>query len=422
MPEWQGFIEKKNIARAVSLVKDAQTVFPRDDIFIFQGNASPDSQESPESSDKEDEDADNSDKLEMKHYLNILKNIFFETKKKPDQELSQSQSQPQPQDELNKQRMLVQYLSDSVKFSKIIHKSLPVVAQLLGSKQSSDILEAIEFFVSAFEFGLLNAMIGVRRMLALIWSQEKTIKDAVVAAYKRLYINVESNNQRSASAAIAQNLIALVVGATLGEETSLEKLISEFVASKEIGKGVFQVLFEYFTGVMPHANPEDSRAAIQILGMCALSEVTIITSNVQNIVDFGLSEKGMFDFRLASYSCQALLRMVPSKLSQEDPNSPKKFESDHKLFKQLERILVEGIEFKQDSHFMPMAKNALSLIFQLGESPDKFISNIIRNICSRIKDKQETEGGEVGKVETFVLNRLCYIVGQVALCQVRQLS
>ena len=56
-----------------------------------------------------------------------------------------------------------------------------------------------------------------------------------MAAYKRLYINVESNNVRSASAAIAQNLIALLAGATLGEETSLEKLVSEFVASKDIG-------------------------------------------------------------------------------------------------------------------------------------------------------------------------------------------
>ena len=36
----------------------------------------------------------------------------------------------------------------------------------------------------------------------------------MVAAYKRLYINVESNNSRSASTAIAQNLIALVVGET----------------------------------------------------------------------------------------------------------------------------------------------------------------------------------------------------------------
>ena len=264
------FVEKKSLGKAISLVKDAQEVFPREDIFIFQGNSSPESSTSPDQSDEEQEEEDENQekRIEIKHFVNILKNIFFESKKKPEPSLSQSQSQSQAQteDELNKQRMFVQYLGDSVKFSKIIHKSLPVVAQLLGSKQSSDILEAIEFFVSAFEFGLLNAMMGVRRMLALIWSQEKTIKDAVVAAYKRLYINVESNSVRSASAAIAQNLIALVIGATLGEETSLEKLISEFVASKEIGKGVFQVLFEYFTGVMPHSKPEDSRAAIQILG------------------------------------------------------------------------------------------------------------------------------------------------------------
>ena len=50
-------------------------------------------------------------------------------------------TQVQVQDELNKQKLLVQLLTDSVKFSKIIHKSLPVVAQLLGSKQNSDILE-----------------------------------------------------------------------------------------------------------------------------------------------------------------------------------------------------------------------------------------------------------------------------------------
>ena len=61
---------------------------------------------------------------------------------------------------------------------------------LLGSKQSTDILEAIDFFVSAFEFGVQNSMLGVRKMLSLIWSGEATIREAVVAAYKRLYIEV----------------------------------------------------------------------------------------------------------------------------------------------------------------------------------------------------------------------------------------
>ena len=127
---------------------------------------------------------------------------------------------------------------DSVKFSKIIHKALPVVAMLLGSKQSTDILEAIDFFVSAFEFGVQNSMLGVRRMLSLIWSGEATIREAVVAAYKRLYIEVrirfgidnrfvwlpisslvlmyhaqgreQRGGERSAAAATARNFLALV--------------------------------------------------------------------------------------------------------------------------------------------------------------------------------------------------------------------
>jgi hypothetical protein len=34
-----------------------------------------------------------------------------------------------------------------------------------------------------------------------------------------------------------------VVGASLGELTSMEKLLAEFVLSKDIGKGVFTVLW-----------------------------------------------------------------------------------------------------------------------------------------------------------------------------------
>jgi len=51
-----------------------------------------------------------------------------------------------------------------------------VVCQLLSSKLASDVTEAINFFVSAFEFGLLNAMVGVRKMLALIFSREPSIQ------------------------------------------------------------------------------------------------------------------------------------------------------------------------------------------------------------------------------------------------------
>jgi len=425
-----GFLDKNAYGKALSLLKDAQKEVPDDAIFKSETSDEPmeDSASDDKSDDdKSDDEEENDDKeaaakikKELAKLVKLLKQIFFEVKRTP--EPSMSQSQNQSQDEVNKQGMLVQYLTDSVKFSKIIHKSLPIVAQLLGSKQSTDILEAIDFFVSAFEFGVLNAMIGVRRMLALIWSREATIKDAVVSAYKRLYINVESNSNRSGSAAIAQNLIALIVGATLGELTSMEKLVSEFVASKDIGKGVFTVLWEYFTGALPGSRPEDSRAAITLLGMCALSQVSIITSNIQVVVDHGLGDRGQMDFRLVQHSCQALLRMVPTKLKQDDPNPPTKFEIDHQIFQRLEMLLVEGIELKKDQHYLPMAKNALMVIYQLGESPDTFASDIIKKIGQKIRAKQEVAPGGDFKVDNFVLSRLFFLLGQVALCQLNYLD
>jgi len=319
------------------------------------------------------------------------------------------------QDELQKQKLLVKFLSDSVKFSQTINSSLPNVAMLLGSKQSTDILEAIEFFVRAFEFGLINAMLGVRKMLSLIWSREPTIKDAVVGAYKRLYIDVENAKSRNGHVVIARNLLALISGATLGELTSLEKLVGELVESRDLGKGVFTVLWEYFTGVLPDASPEKARGAIMLLGMCSQSEVSIIASNVQVIIDHGLGEKGMEDLRLAQHSCEALLRMAPSKLKQDDPNPPTKMLKDCFLFQRLEILLIEGVDKEENSHYLPMAQNALALIFLMGESPDSFAGDILKRICEKVKSAQSDVEGQP-KVPTFLLRRLCFLAGHVALC------
>lgn len=37
-------------------------------------------------------------------------------------------------------------------------------------------------------------MTGVRKMLMLVWSKEQEVKAAVVEAYRRLYINSDSDN------------------------------------------------------------------------------------------------------------------------------------------------------------------------------------------------------------------------------------
>lgn len=44
--------------------------------------------------------------------------------------------------------LLICFLQDSVKFAKLIQQALPVMCQLLGSKHTSDVMEAISFFVT----------------------------------------------------------------------------------------------------------------------------------------------------------------------------------------------------------------------------------------------------------------------------------
>lgn len=57
--------------------------------------------------------------------------------------------------------------------------------------------EAVQFCVTVCEFGVANSVSGVRKMLPLVWSTDTAIKDAVVQAYRRLYLNPQGDTVRS---------------------------------------------------------------------------------------------------------------------------------------------------------------------------------------------------------------------------------
>lgn len=66
---------------------------------------------------------------------------------------------------------------------------IPIAMQLLGSKVVSDVLESLEFLATAFEFQVGGSREGVRKALLLVWSREQQVREAVVNAYVRLYLN-----------------------------------------------------------------------------------------------------------------------------------------------------------------------------------------------------------------------------------------
>jgi hypothetical protein len=129
---------------------------------------------------------------------------------------------------INQQRVLVQYLTDSHMFAQQLKSVITTTMQLLGSKSASDVKGAIEFFVTASEFGVPGAIDGVRKMLALMWSKDTDIKQTAMDAYKRLYLSPDPavyTTPKARQAVMAKNLIDLTVGANLGDLTSMEEMV-----------------------------------------------------------------------------------------------------------------------------------------------------------------------------------------------------
>lgn len=375
-------------SQALSLLSQAKNQFP---IFKKLEN-------------EDDEQTSMTDQLRAIFFMPLFREMALEADKEAEEENEMS-------DELKRQSFMVDYLKDSLNFASALNEALPVICTLLGSKQISDVQEAINFFVTAFEFGLLNAMIGVRKMLSLIFSRESNVQAAVVAAYKRLYIESASSSNSSNAVQLVRNLTALVSGATIGDLAGLEELIGMLVKSKDLDKNCFQVMWQMFTKVMPETDDQQSRCALTLLGMVGNIEPNILTTNINVLVEHGFKS----DLKMAHDTCLALTKISSSNrgssFSSDTP--PFRLDSDHELFEKLQQLLVESVENVKDDHFMPLAQQAITVIYALSDIPDQMAAEICKQLAYKVAAKPKN---------SVLLRRAFFVVGHVAVCQVKSSS
>ncbi|XP_067659519.1 condensin complex subunit 1-like [Haliotis asinina] len=360
-----------------------------------------------------------------------LKQIFLGNKKLAHVSSTEEAGEGDAASEVCKQQVLVQYLKDSLTFAKQVQTSVPTICQLLGSKNTSDVFEAIEFFVTGFEFGVTATMLGIRRMLALVWSKESGVKEAVVAAYKRLYLSPQGGNQRSKALAIVTNLTALTVGATLGDLTSLEGLIVEFIKSGEIGPPVIQMLWERFTLKVLNTTASDSRAALLLLSMAAGAEMEMVKSNIEVLIKEGLGPRAEDDFLLAQNACLALVKLGSVKKNRgETAAEPFRLPQSHDLFSRLSHLLVSGVTKVDNPHWIPLAELSVNVIYKLSEHPDLVCGDILKALTVKTRQLCQESGGDgADNSETPLpgcssvhLTRLLSLAGHVALKQLVHLD
>uniref|UniRef100_A0A4W6DE00 Condensin complex subunit 1 n=1 Tax=Lates calcarifer TaxID=8187 RepID=A0A4W6DE00_LATCA len=335
--------------------------------------------------------------------------------------------------ELKKQEMLVQYLTDTETFALQVERAISVINTMLYWKTTSVVQEAVQFCVTVCEFSVANSVSGVRKMLPLVWSTDAAIKDAVVQAYRRLYLNPQGETVRMKAQTLVDSLSELMVDASLGTIQCLEEIVQEFFSSgSNLQSTVVQVLWERFTGKRETSGLH-KRAAVLLLGMAARAEREVVLSNLDTLCSVALGEKVTEDFLLARDTVITICSITDH--VRQSKGAPFRLPQEHQLFTCLTQAIAEGVVM-EDPYWQSFMEQAVRLIYFLAESPDQLCSRLLQRSARLLLD-QIAEGGEVNKdpgqmqdgsqesneqVNCVCLAQLLALCGCVAFWQVSHLE
>uniref|UniRef100_H0VCG3 Condensin complex subunit 1 n=1 Tax=Cavia porcellus TaxID=10141 RepID=H0VCG3_CAVPO len=349
----------------------------------------------------------------------------------PGQSDAPSASEPEGSrgsDELVKQEMLVQYLQDAFSFSQKITEAIGIISKMMYENTTTVVQEVIEFFVMVYQFGVPQALFGVRRMLPLIWSKEPGVREAVLNAYRQLYLSPKGDSARARAQALIQNLSLLLEDASVGTLQCLEEILCEFVQKDELKPAVTQVLWEQATKKVPCSALERC-SSVMLLGMMARGKPEIVGSNLDTLVSIGLDRTSPPDYRLAQQVCQAIANISDRrKPSLGKCHPPFRLPQEHVLFERLRDMVTAGFAHP-DPLWIPFKEAAVTLIYQLAEGPEVLCAQMLQSCAKQALEKLEEKSSSqedlrqtVPVLPTFLLMHLLSLAGDVALQQLVHLE
>ncbi|CAN9454730.1 unnamed protein product [Alternaria alternata] len=292
--------------------------------------------------------------------------------------------------ELEKFQAVRKYLLEALKFIEVIDDAAEIVTQLLSSKNKSEVIEAMDFFVTIDAYKIANAKLGIRRMLRLIWTkgnsdEGKGVQTHLLECYKGLFFDAPPGFDANAVANyVSKNMISLTFGTTPAELTSLEQLLSTMKKQGLVNELVIQKLWQIYGYQKKDISKNQRRGAIIVLGMLALSSPDIIQQEMEACLRIGLGELGRRDLGLARYTCIALRRMSPPpgrQAAHDTPIQTVKLPNDHAVLVRLAAITEMTSDSKE---WYGVAEQAISAIYVLSKHPDVLCSEIIRKVTKRV--------------------------------------
>ncbi|BEJ11951.1 hypothetical protein CspHIS471_0204110 [Cutaneotrichosporon sp. HIS471] len=291
-------------------------------------------------------------------------------------------------------RLTKKYYSDALKFINQIEGAIPTLCELLVSTNKSEVLEAMRFFRTAYEYNIESSEQGIKTMLHLIWTKDnnattedgtdgRSIRGNLIEVYRSLYFDVVPDlAPKQQVNRIAKNMLERTYGATLAELTSLEELMRTMMADGGVHPDVINKLWQVYTTGQEIPKPQ-RQGAIIILGMLAVAKREVVAERVEPLLKIGLGQHGQNDLVLARYTCIALQRLGGSakKVKGSLTNKTMRLPMDNAIFLKLQHIIERPSRSPQ---WFAMAEQAINTIYLLGEQPDALCGTLIRNMTAKV--------------------------------------
>ncbi|KAL1837799.1 hypothetical protein VTJ49DRAFT_3386 [Mycothermus thermophilus] len=284
---------------------------------------------------------------------------------------------------IEKLTLTKRYYSEALKFIDVLHEATGTICQLLGSRNKSEVIEAMDYFEIGDAYNIEQNKVGIRRMLRLIWTkgnsdEGKGVQTHLIECYKRLFFEApDSFSPNDAANYVARNMISLTFGATPAELTSLEQLLSTMMKQGMIPDLVITKLWQVYGVQKREISRKQRRGAIIVLGMLATASPEIVVGEMETMLRTGLGAHGRADLQLAKYTCVALRRINPTG-RQIDKAATAKFSrlpNDHAVLVRLAAITEVPTDSKD---WYGVAEQAINAIYALSRHPDVLCSEIIR--------------------------------------------
>ncbi|KAG9286748.1 hypothetical protein G9A89_012298 [Geosiphon pyriformis] len=357
---------------------------------------------------------DDVDPMDDLQSLNEIHESDHDEQIPPNQENKTGDTEQAPiitNDKIKELQLTKRFHADAVRFIHQIHTAIPTLCRLLASTIKAEVMEAIDFFVTAHAYKIEMASEGIKKMVHLIWTKDtndegKGIRKRLIESYRILYFTWdESLSEKENVDIVTKNLISLTFNATLAELTSLDLLLSTMMIEPDcsITDNIIEKLWSVYATAR-NVSKVQRRGAIIILGMLAKAKMEIVSEKIDLLLKIGLGPLGKADLVLARYTCIALQRLAGSKTK------------------------VKGT--------FVVAEQAINTIYLLGKHPDVLCGEIIKRKTALVFDlnglsKEETEmeneefisnNQETSMTHPVHLSQLLFIAGHVAIKQIVHLE